>query len=79
MYTMSPEDRLRLVVRQQNDLRDEMARERLATAAAARRSTARPAPRAVRGAGIRRVGVLAQHLLHAIRSGRVVAPHGVTH
>lgn len=79
MYTMSPEDRLRLVMRQQNELRDEMARERMATAAAARRSTARPAQRAAWGAGIRHVGVLAQHLLHAIRGRHVVAPHGVTH
>ena len=52
MYTMSPEDRLRMVVRQQNELRDEMARERMATAAAATRSTARPAQRTARGAAI---------------------------
>jgi len=82
MYTMSPEDRLRLVVRQQSELRDEMARERMATAASAKGSTkgpaARPSTRTARGARIPHVGVAAQHLLHAITGRHGVTPHGVT-
>ena len=78
MYPMSPEDRLRMVVRQQNELRDEMARERMATAASAKRTTARPGTRTARGAGLPHVGVVARHLFHAITGRHAAAPHGVT-
>lgn len=78
MYTMSPEDRLRLVVRQQNELRDEMARERMATAAQAKRTAPRPSTRTARGAGILHVEVMAQHFLQAITRRHAVAPHGAT-
>jgi len=79
MYTISPEDRLRLVVRQQNQLRDEMARERLAAAAEARPTTAHPARRAAGRALIRHVEVMAQHILHAITGRHAATPHGATH
>jgi len=78
MYTMSPEDRLRLVVRQQNELRDEMARERMATAAQAKRTAARPSTHNARGAGIRHAEVVAQHLLQAITRRHAAAPHAAT-
>jgi hypothetical protein len=75
MYTMRPEDRLWLVTRQQEELREGMALERAAAAAG---TTARPGARGAWATRAVRVGSAAQHLLHSMRGRPTVAPHGAT-
>lgn len=78
MYTMSPEDRLWLATRQQDDLREGMALERAAAAAAAKRTTVRRGARGAWATGAFRVRAAAQHLLHSISGRQAAAPHGAT-
>jgi len=78
MYTMSPEDRLRLVVHQKNELREGMALERTARAASASRRTPRSGARERAGAPLHLLWASAQRLVHAITGRPAVAPHGAT-
>lgn len=78
MYAMSPEDRLRLVVHQQNELREGMALERMARTASASRRTPRSGTREKAGARLHLLWASAQRLVHATTGRPAVAPHGVT-
>jgi len=78
MYTMRPEDRLWLVTRQQADLREGIALERAASAAAAKRTTAGHGARGAWNAGALRAGTAARALLHTMTRRHAAAPHGAT-
>jgi hypothetical protein len=75
MYTMRPEDRLWLVTRQQHDLREGIALERAAAAAAAK-NAARPGRRdAWRTRALHAAAAARQHL-PAMPGRPAVADHG---
>lgn len=70
MFQMAPEDRLREVLRYQEQQRAQMARERMARAAPAKRATE---PSGARAAGSHNPWTVARQLLHSLAGTHATA------
>jgi len=83
MYSMAPEDRARLVMRQQDDWRREAGLERMAAAASRSRAhteqvaRAEPAARAAAAEHGHHLRQTARQLLHVLTTGNGRTPHGM--
>lgn len=77
MYQMSPEDRLQVILRQKNEMREQAVRERIAAAAAARRTADGAGARDAGSAGAHRPWTVGTHLLQTLTAGHWLARRGV--
>jgi len=75
MHQIAPEDRLALVLRQHDEMREQAARERMA--AAARRTTESSGVPGGRTSGWRRAWAMAAHVRHALTARHALARHGL--
>jgi len=77
MFSISPEDTLRQVMRYQDEQREQVARERLANAASAGRAPVQPGARGVEDSGWRDLWVAMRQRLLAITGRHAMARRSV--
>jgi hypothetical protein len=76
MYQIAPEDRLRLILRQQDELRAQAARERMATKATQKRTTESLAVPSSRTRGWHHTWATVTHVMRALTGRHAVSRHG---
>jgi hypothetical protein len=76
MYQIPPEERLRLILRQQEELRAQAARERMATEAAQKRTTESLGMPSSRTSGSHHAWATVTHVMRALTGRHAVSRHG---